>query len=309
MKRPEIDRSADRSVVTEAPHREVPADRRAPGEAPPRRPVRRRRGRVLLWLVAFAVLFVSLFPVLFMLRIALTAPANFQEMPVNWLGGLYLESMRTVLGGGFLRYILNSFAIAMLTTLLVVVFGALAGHALARVRSQRKDHFLFFVLSTRMGPAVVYALPIFLMATQLRLVDTYIGIVIVYVFYSLAFAIWMLYGFFLDIPKEVEEAGLVEGLTEFGVFRRLSMPMILPGLIATATLVFIFTWNEFFYAFVLTREVAKTFPTDIPSYFGAFRVEWGQMFSASVLGVLPPVIFGILVRKWLARGLSGGTVG
>jgi|tagenome__1003787_1003787.scaffolds.fasta_scaffold20933066_1 multiple sugar transport system permease protein len=296
----------DASVVTEAPHREVPA---GPAQAPPRRPARRSPVRLLLGLAGVAVVFTALFPVLFMLRIALTAPADYQQMPVDWLGAVYTESFRTVLSGDFPRYMLNSFLIAVVTTVLVALCGALAGHALARVRSQRKDHFLFFVLSTRMGPAVVFALPIFLMATQLRLVDTYIGIVVVYVFYSLAFAIWMLYGFFLDVPKEVEEAGLLDGLSELGVFRRVTMPMILPGLIATATLVFIFTWNEFFYAFVLTRETAKTFPTDIPGYFGAFRVEWGQMFSASVLGVLPPVIFGVLVRKWLARGLSGGTVG
>lgn len=299
------------SSVTEAPHTERPVDQRRQAAHKPRRPPPGRSPvvRFTFGIVGLLVLFTALFPVLFMLRIAFTAPADYREMPVNWLGQLFTESMRTVLSSDFPRYMLNSFLIALITTVLVVLFGALAGHALARVRSQRKDHFLFFVLSTRMGPAVVFALPIFLMATQLRLVDTYVGIVIVYLFYSLAFAIWMLYGFFLDIPGEVEEAGLLDGLSEFGVFWRVSMPMIVPGLIATATLVFIFTWNEFFYAFVLTRELAKTFPPDIPGYFGAFRVEWGQMFSASVLGVLPPVVFGVLVRRWLARGLSGGTVG
>jgi multiple sugar transport system permease protein len=299
------------SSVTEAPHTERPVDQRRRAAHAPRRPPPGRSPvvRLTFGIIGLLVLFTALFPVLFMLRIAFTAPADYREMPVNWLGELFTQSMRIVLSSGFPRYMLNSFLIALITTVLVVLFGALAGHALARVRSQRKDHFLFFVLSTRMGPAVVFALPIFLMATQLRLVDTYVGIVIVYLFYSLAFAIWMLYGFFLDIPSEAEEAGLLDGLSEFGVFWRISMPMIVPGLIATATLVFIFTWNEFFYAFVLTRELAKTFPPDIPSYFGAFRVEWGQMFSASVLGVLPPVVFGVLVRRWLARGLSGGTVG
>jgi multiple sugar transport system permease protein len=84
--------------------------------------------------------------------------------------------------------------------------------------------------------------------------------------------------------------------------------MIVPGLIATTTLVFICTWNEFFYAFVLTRDVAKTYPTDILAFFGAFRVEWGQMFAASLLGIAPPTIFGILIRRWLTRGFSAGTI-
>lgn len=272
------------------------------------KPLAHRIGRGVAYVFAVLVVLTCLVPVALMVRIALTPASEWRSMPVDWFAALFTESFSEVLNGGFMHALMNSFIVAVVTTVLVVILASAAGHALARMRSRHKENFLFFVLGTRMGPAVVFALPLFLLATNAHLVDTYFGLIVVYVVYNLAFAIWMMHGFFLDIPGEVEEAGLVDGLSEFGVFRRISVPMAVPGLIATAILVFILTWNEFFYAFVLTRQVANTFPTTIPGYFGAFQVDWGQMFAASTLGVLPPVVFGILVRKWMAKGLSGGLV-
>ncbi|MFC4224229.1 carbohydrate ABC transporter permease [Lysinibacter cavernae] len=251
---------------------------------------------------------VCLVPVAIMLRIALTPQVDWRQMPIDWFQPATWKSFEQVLASPFLHSLLNSFIIALITTLIVVVLSAMGGHALARMRGKNKDRFLFVVLGTRMGPAVVFGLPIYLLASSIGLVDTYVGIIAVYIVYNLAFGIWMMHGFFLDIPGEVEEAGLMDGLSEWGVFRRVSLPMAASGVIATATLVFILTWNEFFYAFVLTQRTASTFPTTIPGYFGAFQVDWGPMFAASTLGILPPVIFGILARKWLAKGLSGGLV-
>ena len=151
-------------------------------------------------------------------------------------------------------------------------------------------------------------MPLFLLLTSLFLVDTRPGMILVYTFYNLAFAIWLMYGFFSEVPPEIEEAALLAGLSPLSVFRRISLPLVVPGLIATGILVFIFTWNEFFFALVLTREVAKTFPAMTPQFFGAFRVEWGQMLAASTMGVIPPLVFGLLIRRYLVRGLSLGSV-
>jgi multiple sugar transport system permease protein len=273
-----------------------------------RRPLRFLGADVASYLGMLLVVLTAVLPVLLMIRIAFTPPAEWLSMPVNWTAAPYLTSFSDVLNSNFPHNLANSFIVGVATTVLVVILSAMAGHALARMRSRHKERFLFFVLSTRMGPAVVFALPIYLLAVKAGLVDTYLGLVAVYTVVNLAFGIWMMHGFFLDIPGEVEEAGLMDGLSEWGVFWRVSLRMAVPGLIATAILVFVFTWNEFFYAFVLTRQVASTFPVSIPGYFGAFRVDWGQMFAASTLGVLPPVVFGIVVRRWLARGLSGGLV-
>jgi multiple sugar transport system permease protein len=297
--------NAPSPATTSPPEPPAARDDSTPSSRRPVAPVLKPAGGYAL-MVVFAL--VAIVPVLLMLRVALTPASDWRTMPIDWLRAPFTDSFADVLSGSFPGTLLNSMIIATATTAIVVVLAAITGHALARMRTKRKENFLLLVLGTRMGPAVVFALPLFLLATQVRLVDTYVGIILVYIVYNLAFAIWMMHGFFLDVPAEVEEAGLLDGLSEWGVFWRVSLRMVVPGVIATATLVFILTWNEFFYAFVLTRQVANPFTTTIPGYFGAFQVDWGQMFAASVLGVLPPVIFGVLVRRWLARGLSGGLV-
>ena len=107
---------------------------------------------------------------------------------------------------------------------------------------------------------------------------------------------------------EVEEAAMLEGLSDFGVFSRISLPMVSSGFIATSILVFIMTWNEFFYALIMTRDKAKTFPVQIPAFFGAFAIDWGGMFAASLLGIIIPLVFGIAVRKYMVRGLTMGVL-
>lgn len=271
--------------------------------------VLRKAARAGMYLLMIVSALIAVVPVLVMVRIALTPKVDWRVMPIDWFAALDFTALNDVLASAFPRSILNSLIIATITTVLATALSAMGGHALARLRGKGKDNFLLVVLGTRMGPAVVFALPMYLLMAQFKLIDTFPGIIAVYLVYNLAFGIWMMHGFFLEVPAEVEEAGLLDGLSEWGVFSRISVPMAGTGIIATATLIFILTWNEFFYAFVLTQRSVGTFPTLIPGYFGAFQVEWGSMFAASTLGILPPVIFGILARKWLAKGLSGGLIG
>lgn len=253
------------------------------------------------------VFIATVFPLLFMIRVAFTAPNRYRQPSPDWFAPVYMDSMRAVLDGGFVGLLINSLILAVGTTAFVMLIASVAAHALARQRSVRlRRHVMFFALSTRMGPAVVFAVPFFVMMSELSLIDTYPGMFAVYLFYNLAFAMWLLHGFFVDVPTDIEEAGLVDGLTSFGAFLRIAIPSALPGIVATALLVFIMTWNEFFYALVLTQRDVGTFPTGIPAFFGAFTVEWGQMFAASALGVIPPLVFGILMRRYLVRGLSLG---
>jgi multiple sugar transport system permease protein len=257
---------------------------------------------------ALALVFVAtVFPLLFMIRVAFTAPNRYRQPEPDWFAPIYTDSMQAVLDSGFVGLLLNSAILSVGTTAAVMIIASVAAHALARQRSVRlRRHVMFFALSTRMGPAVVFALPFFVMMSELSLIDTYTGMFAVYIFYNLAFAMWLLHGFFIDVPTDIEEAGLVDGLSSFGAFVRIAVPSALPGIVATAMLVFIMTWNEFFYALVLTQRDVGTFPTGVPAFFGAFQVEWGQMFAASALGVIPPLLFGILARRYLVRGLSLG---
>lgn len=279
-----------------------------PRKQSPKVLIRRSLANGINTLIGLGILILALGPVVVMVRIALTPQNEIRNIPINWLNTLDLTAFREVLSSEYPRSLWNSAVVALLTTLVVVALSAMAGHALARLRGPGRERFLMLVLGTRMGPAVIFAIPIYLLAARAGLVDTLPGILAVYLVYNLAFGIWLMHGFFLDIAAEVEEAGLVDGLNEWGVFARISLPMATPGLIATAVLVFIMTWNEFFFAFVLTQRNIGTFPTTIPGYFGAFQVEWGLMFAANSLGIIVPVLFGVLARRWLAKGFSGGLV-
>jgi multiple sugar transport system permease protein len=254
------------------------------------------------------ILALALGPVLIMVRLAFTPKINLRDVPIDWALPLDFSSFGQVIESEILRSILNSLLVATATTIIVLLLSALAGHVLARYGGKRRDDFLMLVLGTRMGPAVIFAIPIYLIAVRAGLVDTPFSIIAIYVVYNLAFGIWLLHGFFLEVPKEIEEAALIDGLNEWQVLIRITIPSAISGVIATAVLVFIMTWNEFFFAFVLTQRNMGTFPTRVPSFFGAFEVEWGLMFAANSLGMLVPVVFGILARKWLAKGFAGGLV-
>ncbi len=289
------------SVVVDSRKIQSPAKRR-------RHAVQKAQTNLFDILVGLLILVLAVGPVIVMVRIALTPKIDIRNMPIDWFATPDFTAFASVLSSEFPKSLWNSAIIALLTTVIVVALSALAGHALARVRGPGRERFLMVVLGTRMGPAVIFAIPIYLLAARAGLVDSLVGVLAVYLIYNLAFGIWLMHGFFLDIPQEVEEAGLIDGLSEWGVFARVSLPMAAPGLIATSVLIFIMTWNEFFYAFVLTARNWGTFPTTIPGYFGAFQVEWGMMFAANTLGIIVPVIFGVLARRWLARGFAGGLV-
>lgn len=265
--------------------------------------------RIAYWAMWIVIAIACLFPLVYMVRIALTEPSQYRNPVPQWTAPVYTDAFESVLASSFPRSVFNSALLAVTATIVVVAIAAVASHAIARHRSKAvRKNVMFFALSTRMGPAVVFALPLFLMMTDLNLIDTFPAMLAVYVYFSLALAMWLLHGFFREVPVEIEEAGMVDGLSTLGAFTRITLPNALPGLIATGTLVFIFTWNEFFFALVLTRREMQTFPTLIPGFFGAFTVEWGQMFAASVIGIIPPVLFGLLIRKYLTRGLSMGAV-
>src|SRR5215204_515382 len=284
---------------------ETPEQPRAEAKPRARQPERARwtLGRALAQVAIVILVVVSLFPFLFMLRVALSSARDYLSGIKVLSAPLTFENFAEVYGSTDLGlYLLNSSLYSVLTTLIVLVIGSMAGFGLSKARNALvRDNVMFFVLSTRMGPPVVFAVPLFLLLTNLLLVDTRAGMVLVYTFYNLAFAIWLMYGFFSEVPPEIEEAALLDGLSPLSVFRRISLPLVVPGLMATGILVF-------FFALVLTRDVAKTFPAMVPQFFGAFRVDWGQMLAASTLGVIPPLVFGLLIRRYLVRGLSLGSV-
>jgi len=205
------------------------------------------------------------------------------------------------------RY-LNSLVICVLSTLITVALGTLTAYGFSRFKVKGKDDLLFFILSTRMLPAVIVIIPIFLMWRTVGLTDTHLGLIILYVCFNVSFAVLVLKGFIDEIPTEYEEAGMVDGYSRFQVFRKIVLPQATTGIAATAVFCFIFAWNEYAFAFLLTKNKAQTVPAWLPYQMGTLGYDWGGTAAGTFLFLLPAMILTIILRKHLVRGISFGAI-
>ena len=202
----------------------------------------------------------------------------------------------------------NSLIIAGLSTIASVILAVFAGYAFSRYQVKGKNDLLFFILSTRFLPAVVVTVPLFIMYTQLRLHDTHIGMILLYTVFNLSLAVWLMKGFFDEIPTEYEEAALVDGYTRMQAFFRIVLPQAVTGVAATTVFCLIFAWNEYAFALMLTSEVARTAPPSIPTMLGRGGIEWTAIAAGSLGFLIPVVIVVFLLRNYLLRGVTFGAV-
>ncbi len=207
-----------------------------------------------------------------------------------------------------LKPLFNSVVIVVASTTITIFVGSFASYVFSRYKKGWIRPTLFIILITNMIPPVVVILPLFLLARRLNLYDTRIMMIIVYTALSLAFAIWMLRSFFLEIPTEIEESALIDGCNKVGVLFRIIFPLTAPAIASTAILVFIFNWNEFIIALVITSRNAFTLPILANSLISAKGVMWGQIAAASTFITVPEIIFIMFAQKHIVRGLTMGAV-
>ncbi len=202
----------------------------------------------------------------------------------------------------------NSLIIAGTSTIASVVLGLLSAYAFSRFNVPGKGDLLFFILSTRMLPAVVVTIPIFLMYRQLRLHDTHIGMIFLYTVFNLSFSVWLLKGFIDEIPREYEEAALVDGYTRLQAFFKIVLPQAVTGIAATTVFCLIFAWNEYAFALMLTSQRARTAPPSIATMLGSGGLEWSAIAAGSLGFLIPVVIITFALRKYLLRGVTFGAI-
>ena len=208
----------------------------------------------------------------------------------------------------FTARLVNSLIVSLATVAITIPIASLAGYAFARFPLRKKDNWFFMLLTTRMAPPVAFGVPFYLLMVRIDLIDRHVGLIVIYVFMSLAFGIWLIRGFFEEVPVEIEESAYVDGCTRFASFLRITLPMARAGIVTTAVLIFIITWNEFFFASILTRNTAATYTVHLTTYFGSRRIEWGRLSAASTVVGTVPLIFAVLTRTYLIRGFSLGAV-
>lgn len=208
----------------------------------------------------------------------------------------------------FRERLLNSVVITGVSTFLAVGLGTLAAYAVSRFNIPAENDLMFFILSTRMLPPVVVLIPIFLLFSNLNLRDSFAGIILLYTTFNLPFVVWMMKGFFDEIPVEYEEAAMIDGYSRLEAVWKIVIPEAIPAMAATTVFSAIVAWNEFVFANLMNRTYAATVPPWLNSIIGVGAVEWGRLAAASVLFVLPIVIFTFLVRNYLLRGVTFGAV-
>ncbi len=218
------------------------------------------------------------------------------------------RNMVIVGASNFLPRFANSLIIAFGSTFLAVLLGTLAAYGFSRFKVPLADDLLFFILSTRMMPPIAVAIPIYLMYRQLGLSDTAIGMMLLYTAVNVSLAVWLLKGFIDEIPREYEEAAMIDGYTRLQAFRKVVLPQATTGIAATAIFCLIFAWNEYAFASLLTSGSAQTAPPFIPTIIGEGGQDWPAVAAGTTIFLIPILVFTILLRKQLLRGITFGAV-
>ncbi len=219
-----------------------------------------------------------------------------------------LENYAGLLQAGVASNLLNSVVAALGSTLISMVLGTAAGYGLARTTMRRRDDLSFWIISVRMAPIAAIVLPLFLMFSTVGLVNTLPGLIIAYTTFNLPFCIWLTSAFFAQVPVSLEEAAASSGATRWQTFWLVSLPLIRSGLVTTAVLCLVFSWNDFAFATVLTGPDTQTLPIAASQLVTSTGIDWGRMTAIGTVVVVPMFVAGLAVRRWLVTGLTLGAV-
>ena len=257
------------------------------------------------WLVIASI---YLFPYVWMVLTGVRRPVDTLTMPPRFIFTPSFEGFTALFREvKFQGYLLNSIVVATTVTLIVAAIAGPAAYALTQLR-MRGRLFLASILVARMVPGIAIVIPIYLAASRLGLLDTYIVLITIYTAFNLPFAIWLLRGFFGEVPAEVREAAIIDGASETQVFVRIVLPLVSTGFVATGVFVFIAAWNEFLFALALTNAHSATAPLAIIGFRNEYGVQWAEIGAAALLISSPVVLFAVIMQKFLVRGLTMGSV-
>ena len=300
----------DGGLLAMPPHEEgvplsaaLPAAAARPHRARQRPSWLRRHARAI---VAVALMLVVLSPFLWLVQLAFKPAADIFEDSLLFVPTL--DSFKSLLQGNFLKSFGNSLMVSTLSTGMSLLIGVPAAYALTRWQFKGRDRIALWILVTRMAPPIAFTIPFFLAYQYLGLQDTVFGLAIVYLTFNLAIVIWLMQTFFEAVPVALEEAAWIDGCGIWQAFWRITLPLTAPGLAATAVLCFVFSWNDFFYALILTRTNAITAPVAIVNFLQYEGWEWTKIAASGTLVMFPVIVFTVLVRTYLVRGLTAGGV-
>jgi multiple sugar transport system permease protein len=266
------------------------------------------RERRLAHGLAIGLALLTMAPFLWLLQMSFKTNAQvFTFPPPLWFTPTF-ENYRALWTGGFRSSFANSLVVATAATVLPLLVGVPAAYALSRWQARATASISLWILASRMAPPIAFTIPYFLAYRHLELLDTRTGLTIIYLTFNLSLVIWMMRPFFDQLPRALEEAAWIDGASLSQAFLRVILPLSAPGLAATAILCFLFAWNDFFFALILTRTEAMTAPVAVVNFMNYEGWEWGRIAAGGTMVMLPVLAFSLLVRKYLVHGLTGGAV-
>jgi ABC-type glycerol-3-phosphate transport system permease component len=285
-----------------------------------------RREKLAVYAIALAALAFFMIPVAWIVSTSFKRQADVQTIPPTFVFTPTLDNYASIFAQrqtdlaqleakGFLAYrdflpsYGNSLIVGVLSTFLAVALGALAAYAFARLQFRGRRVLMLYILLTRMLPPLGILIPVFLIYSNLHLLDSQLSLAALYLSFNISVVVWMMQGFIADVPVDLEESAMVDGASRLGAMWRVTLPLVAPGLAATATLCLLLNWNEFLFALMLTGQHAKTAPVGAAEFSQSFKqVLWGSLSAAGTLITLPVIVFALLTQRHLVRGLTAGAV-
>jgi multiple sugar transport system permease protein len=266
--------------------------------------------QAVIYLLLATVLIIILFPIYWMITTSFKLPLEYATKDPTWIPTkTTLSHYQSLWEHKFMRYLINTVITSLSATIISLIGGFLAAYALVRFKFPgRLDNlFLLWALVVKMIPPIVIAIPLYVILRTIGLINTLPGLIIAYQIYTLPYCIWMLLGFIRDVPLEVEEAASIDGASKFLTLRAIVLPLVAPGLVATAIFSIIMSWNEFIYALLFLRTPAVfTLPIHIATYITEYEVLWGELMGMGLLSSLPILMLSGYVQKYLLRGFTMG---
>ncbi len=260
------------------------------------------------YLLAIVITIMFVFPVYWLFIISFKTPDEIFAFPPVWYPeSIQFANYKVLFKDGDAATVGNSLILASVSTFFAMILGTVAAYSLVRFKTGG-ENLAVWIISQRMMPPVAIVFPVFLLYVWLGWVDSYIGLILLYTAFSLPYVIWMMRGYIEDIPLELEESALVDGHTRWEVLWKVVLPMARSGLFATAVFTFVFSWNDFLFALVLTRTEVTTYTVQVTHYFGGQSNFWAKIAAMSVLGTIPIFIAVATMQRFLVRGISMGAV-
>jgi multiple sugar transport system permease protein len=267
-----------------------------------------KRERRLLHLLAAVLALMTLAPFLWLLAMSFKTNEQIFRFPPELFWQPTLANYKALWSTEFRGSFINSLSVSTISTVVSLVIGVPAAYALSRWSSRGGGAITLWILASRMAPPIAFTIPYFLAYRHLDLLDTRTGLVLIYLTFNLSLVIWMMRPFFDQLPRSLEEAAWIDGASLWQGFIKIILPLSGPGLAATAILCFLFAWNDFFFALILTRTEAMTAPVAVVNFMNYEGWEWGRIAAGGTMVMLPVLVFSLVVRKYLVHGLTGGAL-